>query len=88
MMLLAKLGRNVQLKKAEAIYIYNKAWQLLGHVVFTEARFVLEDHSFAQAYSEPNSPPSPPPLWEDSLAAGKLHVNGRCVWGMVIKQEP
>lgn len=27
-------------------------------------------------------PASSPPLWEDSLATGKLSVNGRCVWGM------
>lgn len=27
-------------------------------------------------------PAGPPPLWEDSLATGKLSVNGRCVWGM------
>lgn len=29
-----------------------------------------------------SEPASPPPLWEDSLATGKLSVNGRCVWGM------
>ena len=52
----------------------------MRHTVFTEAGFILEAHSFARGFSEPVSPPPSPP-WEDSLATGKLSVNGRCVWG-------
>lgn len=53
----------------------------MGDTVSTEAGFILEAHSFAWGFSEPTSPP-PSPLWEDSLATGKISVNRRCVGGM------